>query len=68
MRSFDCFVRFLPVSDRRELNSYVQLLFLSGKYCIKEQDLVFEAIREVATPARFKRSVRSRQADKSIRK
>ncbi len=22
MRSFDCFVRFLPVSDRRELNSY----------------------------------------------
>ena len=25
MRSFDCFVRFLPVSDRRELNSYKPL-------------------------------------------
>ncbi len=28
MRSFDCFVRFLPVSDRRELNSYIFYMIL----------------------------------------
>ncbi len=46
MRSFDCFVRFLPVSDRRELNSYKMICStgnlkkIQGLFNLKPMDTI----------------------------